>query len=211
PSIPAEKKDYTTGDHYSYVGYGQSYWATQTFTPLETYTTDKLVAYWSRAEPPGTITVALRLTDGAGKPTGGDLATGQTDGNTLPQMQTFDWRAVSIEPYELQQGVMYAYLARAPGAANIGSFYWRTTESQSAYPRGRSWISTNSGGSWGENWRDNNFEVWSAAKPGLSFKAGILHVRHPALLTVVHKRGELIVSGYDTLSSLDEECLTGQV
>jgi len=40
---------------------------------------------------------------------------------------------------------------------------------------------------------------------------GLLHVRHPALLTVVHKRGELTIIAYDTLSSLDEEYLTGQV
>lgn len=39
----------------------------------------------------------------------------------------------------------------------------------------------------------------------------LLYVRHPALLTVVHKRGEQIVMKYDKLSSLDDEYLTGQV
>lgn len=39
----------------------------------------------------------------------------------------------------------------------------------------------------------------------------LLHVRHPALLTVVQKRGEQTIKGYDTLSSLDEEYLTKQV
>ena len=39
----------------------------------------------------------------------------------------------------------------------------------------------------------------------------LIHVTHPALLTVVHKRGELLVGKYDTLSSLDDEYLTAQV
>jgi hypothetical protein len=38
-----------------------------------------------------------------------------------------------------------------------------------------------------------------------------LHVRHPALLTVVHRRGQLIIREYHDLSSLDEQYLTKQV
>ncbi|MBA7583631.1 hypothetical protein ES708_25578 [subsurface metagenome] len=39
----------------------------------------------------------------------------------------------------------------------------------------------------------------------------ILHIRHPALMKVVHKRGEAVINEYDDLSSLDGEYLTGQV
>ncbi|MBA7540643.1 hypothetical protein ES705_32942 [subsurface metagenome] len=39
----------------------------------------------------------------------------------------------------------------------------------------------------------------------------ILHIRHPALMKVVHKRGEAVINEYDDLSSLDGEYLTKQV
>lgn len=211
PPTPGERKDYNVGPYNTDGQYGQKYWAVQTFTPLETYTIDKFIAYWSKFDTPNTITVGIRLTDGAGKPTGGDLTAGTTNGNTLPPIWTFEWRAVSIEHYELQQDVKYAAVARAPDAAQIMSFDWRGASGAGTYPRGQGGYSSNSGGTWTLWTSDQNFEVWSADKPGLSFKAGLLHVKHPALLTVVHKRGELIVSGYDTLSSLDDEYLTGQV
>ncbi|MBA7551361.1 hypothetical protein ES705_43901 [subsurface metagenome] len=47
--------------------------------------------------------------------------------------------------------------------------------------------------------------------PGEKITGGTLGITHPALLSVVQKRGELIVKGYDTLSSLDDEYLTRQV
>lgn len=52
---------------------------------------------------------------------------------------------------------------------------------------------------------------WILPSPPPPIITRLLHVRHPALLTVVHKRGEVIIRGYDTLSSLDDEYLTGQV
>ncbi len=39
----------------------------------------------------------------------------------------------------------------------------------------------------------------------------ILHVRHPALLSVIHRRGEKIIREYHDLSSLDDQYLTKQV
>ncbi|MBA7580219.1 hypothetical protein ES708_22110 [subsurface metagenome] len=39
----------------------------------------------------------------------------------------------------------------------------------------------------------------------------ILHVRHPALLSVIHMRGEKIIREYHDLSSLDDQYLTKQV
>lgn len=39
----------------------------------------------------------------------------------------------------------------------------------------------------------------------------VIHVRHPALLTVIQKRDGRIVRRYDTLSSLDDRYLTTQV
>jgi len=71
--------------------------------------------------------------------------------------------------------------------------------------------SGNSGVSWGNMSRDFNFEVWSEDIPETKTTEGLLHVSHPALLKIVHKRSGISINGYDTLSSLDEEYLTGQV
>jgi len=211
PPIPGERKDYCTGPYNMDGAYGLHYWGMQSFTPLETYTIGKFVAYWAKMTTPNIITLALRLTDGAGKPTGGDLTSGTTNGNTLPQYGVHEWRAVDIEHYELQQGVKYAAIARALEASTFSSFNWKGATDPDAYPRGQWGYSTNHGSTWTTGPYDNNFEVWSADQAGPYLKKGILHVKHPALLTVVHKRGELIVSGYDTLSSLDDEYITGQV
>ena len=52
---------------------------------------------------------------------------------------------------------------------------------------------------------------WSLYIPPPPPITRLLHVRHPALLTVVHKRQGQIITAYDTLSSLDDEYLTKQV
>ncbi|GAJ24312.1 unnamed protein product, partial [marine sediment metagenome] len=79
------------------------------------------------------------------------------------------------------------------------------------YTRGVRGSSNDSGVNWTMNTDCCNFQVWTADLPGTYFKAGLVHIWHPALLTIVHKRGELTVNGYDKLSSLDDEYLTGQV
>ena len=52
---------------------------------------------------------------------------------------------------------------------------------------------------------------WPAFIPPPVLVTRLLHVRHPALLTVIHKRGEQTIKAYGNLSSLDAEYLTGQV
>lgn len=52
---------------------------------------------------------------------------------------------------------------------------------------------------------------WFIIIPPPTLETRLLHVRHPALLTVSQKRGGILIKGYDTLSSLDEQYLTGQV
>lgn len=52
---------------------------------------------------------------------------------------------------------------------------------------------------------------WPLFIPPPTIITRLLHVRHPALLTVIHKREDLTINRLDNLSSLDDEYLTGQV
>ena len=81
---PSIYEYYSTGDDAAASIYGNT-WDTQTFTPsvAHTITSVKLKLY-KTGTGPGTITVGIRATDGSGLPTGSDLCSGTTDGNTLP-------------------------------------------------------------------------------------------------------------------------------
>jgi len=130
---------------------------------------------------------------------------------SIPIFSSYAWFTIPFPPiFELQEGVMYAVVMRAPANPNYDIAAWRR-DNDLNYTRGTGKYSDNSGVNWDELYYDWQFEVWSAEIAGESSKAGILHVRHPALMSVIHKRGELIVREYDTLSSLDDEYLAGQV
>ena len=206
-----DKKDYSPLDHYGRSNFGMQYWLAQTFEPLEPYTIGKVVLALSTNDSPHTIYVGLRLTDGEGKPTGADLVTAQTNGDTLPASPTVEHREIDMPAYDLQQGVLYAIVWRAPEGSGLNCVKASYNHYDSAYPRGKGLLSSNSGDTWAWRTRDWNFEVWSAEIAEQQKKQGLIHVRHPALMSVVHKRGALTITQYDTLSSLDDEYLTGQV
>jgi len=209
--VSGEKKDYT--EEQAWAGYwkGKEKWWAQTFTPLETYTLGKVGFLLDRNTLFSQDVIAsIRLTD-TGFPVGNDLIVADKNGSTINLQPNKDWWYIDFPPtLELQIGVMYAVVMRAPDAVNYYIRMWRTLN-DTRYPRGQRLDSNNSGQDWSKYNYDWNFEIWSAEIAGESSKAGILHVRHPALLTVVHKRDGLNINGYDTLSSLDEEYLTGQI
>ncbi|MBA7604696.1 hypothetical protein ES703_11822 [subsurface metagenome] len=211
PPVAGEKKDYNIFDKYAANYFGLSTWQVQTFTPLADYTIGKMAMYCELNDTPNLVTAGIRLTDGAGKPTGGDLTFGTRDASSMPPAGTPAYWYIDIAEYLLLEGVKYALVVRAPSASGTSSCNWWATHADSYYPRGEGGYSLNSGSTWAMHAYDRNFEVWSAEVAGESIKAGILHVRHPALMAVVHKREGLTVREYDTLSSLDDEYLTGQV
>ncbi|GAI38538.1 unnamed protein product, partial [marine sediment metagenome] len=137
PTIPGGKQDSNNYPPWDDNWGGKTTWYTSTFTPLETYTIAKVVALCNKLNPPGIITIGIRATDGAGKPTGADLTAATTNGNTLPQFPASTWRQVTLPPYELQQGVKYAIVLRAPGADSTTTFGWKAGGSGSYYPRGQ--------------------------------------------------------------------------
>jgi len=210
-SLIAEKKDWSDEFRWTGIQFGQIKWQGQTFTPLENYTIGKVILFLWKSANPNLVTVSIRATDGEGKPTGVDLTSGTTDGNTLPLGDPWEWREIELTPYALTQGVVYAICVRAPSATGDNRLRWWRRDDDLNYPRGRQHYSNNSGVTWSGYDADMNFEVWSAEQEGEYTKEGILYVRHPALLSIVHKRGDVTLTGYDNLSSLDNEYLTSQV
>jgi len=188
--------------------YGSVFWA-QTFTPLVTHDLTKIELYCCKRWSPGTVYWEIRTTSG-GEPTGTVLATGNFDGNSLPEMSPI-WKELAIPYHELEQGTQYAIVARAPGGDASNYFVWRLDGVNATYPRGIALRSPNGGSSWTQyTTYDMGFREYGTSSV-LLYIEKLIHVRHPALLTVVHKRDSLVVGGYDGLSSLDGEYLTSQV
>ncbi|MBA7630622.1 hypothetical protein ES703_38146 [subsurface metagenome] len=97
-------------DKYIYA----NVWSAQTFTPSTAHkiTSVKLLCW--REGIPGTVTVSIRATSG-GHPTGGDLCSGTTDGNTLPLSSPYEWREITLGAgADLSADTMYAIVVRAP-------------------------------------------------------------------------------------------------
>ncbi|MBA7589542.1 hypothetical protein ES708_31627 [subsurface metagenome] len=86
---------YITGDDFGYGVYGPN-WEAQTFTPSVAHkiTSVKLKLY--RRGSPGTLTVAIKAVDVSHHPTGADLCSGTTNGNTLTEDMAGEWREITL-------------------------------------------------------------------------------------------------------------------
>ena len=158
---------YNTGDDDSRQIY-DNVWRAQTFTPdtAHTVTSVKLLLYKIILGTPGTITVSIRATS-ASLPTGGDLCSGTTDGDTLTTDALGEWREISLGAgYALSASTMYAIVIRAPDGNYIYGDYVRirVDETSPTYTGGTDCYSTNSGSSWTQvSGTDLMFEEWGSA------------------------------------------------
>lgn len=155
---------YNTGDGYGFYVYGTT-WEAQTFTPSTAHkiTSVKLKLY--RQGSPGTLTVSIRATDGEGLPTGEDLCSGTTNGNTLPLGSPYTWREITLgDGADLSADTKYAIVARAPAGDVTNTVFWRADISSPTYEGGNFASSTDSGDSWtGNTSYDFMFEDWGEA------------------------------------------------
>lgn len=143
---------YTTGDDDATIIYGVN-WNAQTFT-IGTVGTDenhnitsvKLLLY--RVGSPGTLTIAITAVDGDGKPTGADLTSGTTNGDTLTDVFTGDWREITLTPYELQASTQYAIIVKALSGDGSNYLRWRRDVSSPTYAGGTHAYTDDSGSSW---------------------------------------------------------------
>lgn len=136
----------------------------QTFTPSTSHTVTlvKLKLYRA-ATAPGTITVSIRAVDGGtGLPTGADLCSGTTDGDTLTQDTGGEWREITLGAGTvLTASTAYAIYAYS---AAIEAF-WRT-DTDNGYADGKQCTTADGGSSWadiGGGLYDLMFEEWGEA------------------------------------------------
>lgn len=140
------------------------YWRAQTFTPAADHTIEKVKLLLYRNGTPGTVTVSIRATDVNGHPTGGDLCSGTTDGDTLPTAPTYEWRTITLGAgTPLSAGLKYAIVVRCGGGINeVG---WRYVV-PSGYAGGNDEYSGDSGGTWATSANaDWMFEEWGPGSP----------------------------------------------
>lgn len=152
-------ESYATSDGYSGAFYGAD-WHGQTFTPAIAHTITSIKCRIFRDGTPGTVTGHIRATSG-GVPTGADVASGTTDGNTLPTATPGELREITLGAgTALSAGVQYALFLSCVGSAG-NALRWVDKETSPDYAGG-SWIySSNSGSSFtADATIDLLFEDW---------------------------------------------------
>jgi len=140
------------------------FWQGQNFTPRESHTVEAVKLRMYRLGTPGTVTVSIRETDIDGHPTGEDLCSGTTDGDTLPVAYSGEWREVSLGAgAALSADTKYAIVVRALSGDQNNYVRWRYSSS-APYPRGVHEFSSDAGVTWETDaTRDMMFEEWGEA------------------------------------------------
>lgn len=151
--------DYYKLNEEASIGMYGVYWYGQTFEASESYTTTGVKIKMFRIGLPGTVTVSIRATS-AGKPTGADIVSGTTDGDTLPSSGSGAWREITFgSTTALTSGTTYAIVIRATSAGGDSQVRLRYDANPSEYDGGAAVISDDSGASWTIGTGDLMFEV----------------------------------------------------
>jgi len=141
---------YDTGDDSVYGFYG-AFWRAQTFTTASgAHSIGSVSLKLYRVGSPGTIDVSIRAVDGSSHPTGEDLCSDTTDGDTLTADSAGEWRTIAFTTtYSLSSSTMYAIVARATEGNGSNQVYWKRDATSPTYTGGALEASTDSGSSWG--------------------------------------------------------------
>ncbi|GAI63881.1 unnamed protein product, partial [marine sediment metagenome] len=184
----AVDQQYTTGDA-TYFYLHETVWIAQTFTPAITGKLTKVNVKLFRDYAPDDFIIKITTTDEQGYPTDNVLCSKIFNSETITEEQAGEWYEFTFDqPPTLTQEVVYAIIIN--GIPTGGNIYlcWREDATAPQYYRGCVYRSTNSGGIWTyKKYDDCMFQTFMLI-PGKTITYGTLHVKHPALLTVVHKR-----------------------
>lgn len=152
---------YITGDN-TYNGFQGDTWYAQTFTPTTAHKILSVKLKLLRANSPGDITVSIRETDGEGHPTGIDLCSGTTNGNTLTTDTAGEWREITLgDGADLNADQKYAIVVRALDASGSNYPFWRYDSADATYVGGNYEYSGDGGSDWGSQaGMDYMFEDW---------------------------------------------------
>jgi hypothetical protein len=120
---------YDTGAAVSGVAVYSGQPRAQTFTAESSHAITSVSLQLSRFVGdgiPGIITVSIRATDSNGYPTGGDLASGTTDGSTLPNtVGSTVWREIALSPcLDVTVGEVYAIVVSNTGGSGNRITWW---------------------------------------------------------------------------------------
>jgi len=159
-------ESYTAGDDGGWNCRLQ-YYLGQTFTAVSNHTIDQVKLKLHRTGSPNTLNIVLRATDGTGHPTGGNLATGSTDPNTLTDNVVGEWRTINLTSYSLTSGETYAIIMYGPaGGAGVNAVNWHANTTSGSYAGGNIEQSADWGASWSSVLAaDHMFEVWGTGAP----------------------------------------------
>ena len=129
-------ESYTTGADGAWH-FADQYKVGQTFTPSISHTVDKVRLKLFRVGSPGTLTISIYATT-AGLPTGGVLATGTTNGDTLTTNSTGSFRDILLGAgTPLSASTQYAIVAEAPdGTIDTHEVFWKIDSSSPTYAGG---------------------------------------------------------------------------
>ncbi len=160
------------GDNTNYgVAATSAIYGGQTFTPSVTHIITKVVLkLWRDNGLVGTVTVSIKATS-AGLPTGADLCSGTTNGNTLPTSSgAATWRDITQGTGAvLASGVQYAIVVTASTVTNPPVLEQRMFSPGSNYAGGTLVRTSDTGSSWITVNGDGMFEEWG--EPGTSAAA----------------------------------------
>jgi len=158
---------YKTGDD-AVLYIHDDLWQAQTFTPSESHKIISVKLKIYRTLSPGTITVSIKATDGNGHPTGEDLCSGTTNGNTLTTDTDGEWREIIIgDGYSLSGSTKYAIVVRALDGNGTNHVGWRMDDSSPTYSGGNAEYSIDGGENWSSSsTRDFMFEEWGCLISG---------------------------------------------
>lgn len=145
-------ENYITGDDASSGIFGGN-WESMSFTVSagQAHGISHVKLLLHRVGSPGTVTVSIRATavetDDSPVPTGADLVSATTDGDSLPTDTSGEWRQITFATsIELSAGVEYAIVIRATTGDTNNRILWHLDITSPTYAGGVRGTSDNSGG-----------------------------------------------------------------
>jgi len=146
---------------------GNDWWC-QTFKPSTKHEiTHVVLRVWKQGDGGGkNMVVSIRATDGAGKPTGADLASDIEPVGNLPAFPG-DWHTFTFSsPYLLNNGTTYAIVMRSVDSIPTDCPEWQADTSLATYANGKGGYTVNGGESWTMyTGLDMMFEEWGIGAP----------------------------------------------
>lgn len=204
---------------YSDAG-GLDTWRGQTFTADSDHNITSVKVLLNKsstvAYAPGIITAVIKNVGANGLPTGGDLCSGTTDGDTLSSNSSVgEWREIMIDvPMSVITGNQYALILKLASSDHHIRFMWWAADSKVVpgyYSGGRVVFTGNAGSTWNfqnDNIHDLLFEIHGDGEPANTdpvVEGPIMNVDEKNLAPTPESANPILASGLLLDSTSDAE------